>query len=38
MCGLSFYGAGGDRLERIYRNMPVACCCHQFKNWWLHLF
>ena len=18
-------------------NMPVAYCCHQFKNWWLHL-
>jgi len=18
--------------------MPVACCCHQFKNWWLRLF
>ena len=18
--------------------MPVACCCHQCKHWWLHLF
>ena len=26
------------RLERSNRNMPVAYCCHQFKNWWLHLF
>ena len=22
-------------LERLNRNMPVAYCCHQFKNWWL---
>ena len=26
------------RLERSNRNMPVACCCHQIKNWWLPLF
>jgi len=27
-----------DRLERSDRSMPVAYCCHQFKNWWLQLF
>jgi len=25
-------------LEYHKCNSPVECCCHQFKNWWLHLF
>ena len=25
-------------IERSDRNMPVAYCCHQFKNWWLLQF
>ena len=25
-------------LKVLNRNMPVACCCHQFKDWWLHSF
>ena len=34
----SFIYALGQELERSNRNMPVAYCCRQFKNWWLPLF
>ena len=36
ICSLGFYLLNA-RLERSNRNMPVAYCCHQFKNWWLPL-
>ena len=32
-----FYWRRSDS-NRSYRNMPVACCCHQCKHWWLPLF
>ncbi|MBQ6839718.1 MAG: hypothetical protein IJO45_03390, partial [Oscillospiraceae bacterium] len=28
----------GRDLKDLNRNMQVAYCCHQFKNWWLHNF
>ena len=31
----SFLFASGVGLERLNRNMPVAYCCNQFKNWLL---
>jgi len=31
----AFIGGDGGDLNRFKCNMPVACCCHQFKNWWL---
>jgi len=34
--GVGFFCTPGIRIQN--RNMPVAYCCHQFKNWWLPLF
>ena len=33
-----FFRLPPKRFERSNRNCPVDSCCHQFKNWWLHLF
>ena len=32
-----FFRLPPKRFERSNRNCPVDSCCHQFKNWWLHL-
>ena len=32
----SFFARTG--IDRLYRPIPVAWGCHQFKNWWLRLF
>ena len=31
-----FYDVAG--FEDLRRNCPADSCCHQFKNWWLHIF
>ena len=34
--GRLFYWCRQPQDSNPFRcNMPVACCCHQFKNWWL---
>ena len=33
----SFFRARGDS-NNLKCSMPVACCCHQCKHWWLLLF
>ena len=33
----SFFGSRGDSNNQKC-SMPVACCCHQCKHWWLLLF
>ena len=36
--GLPFIFATPRDSNNVNRNMPMAYCCHQFKNWWLPLF
>ena len=33
---LGIFAVGDSKNKN--RNMPVAYCCHQFKNWWLPIF